>query len=103
MIKVTVLYPSAGASRFDMRYYLERHIPMVQDMLGDALKGVYVDEGMSGEAPGSSPPFLAVTHLLFESVEQFYATFGPHDAAITADIPNYTDATPAVQISRVAL
>jgi hypothetical protein len=29
MIKVSVFYPDRDGARFDMRYYCERHIPMV--------------------------------------------------------------------------
>lgn len=30
MIKVSVLYPNHVAGRFDMTYYLEKHMPMVR-------------------------------------------------------------------------
>jgi hypothetical protein len=34
LIKVSVLYPNAAGSNFDMNYYLNRHMPMVQRKLG---------------------------------------------------------------------
>jgi uncharacterized protein (TIGR02118 family) len=36
-------------------------------------------------------------------VEAFQAGFGPHVAEIMADIPNYTDLTPVLQISEVVV
>jgi uncharacterized protein (TIGR02118 family) len=42
-----------------------------------------------------------MAHLSFESVEAFQAAFGPHAEAIMGDIPNYTDISPAIQISTV--
>ena len=36
-----------------------------------------------------------------ESVEAFQSGFGPHANEIMADIPNYTDLTPIIQISDV--
>jgi len=42
-------------------------------------------------------------HLRFESVEAFQRAFGPHAEAIMADIPNYTDIEPMLQISEVLL
>jgi hypothetical protein len=36
-------------------------------------------------------------------VESFQAGFGPHAAEIMADIRNYTDAKPVVQISNVVI
>jgi len=36
-------------------------------------------------------------------MEAFQAGFGPHAKEIMADIPNYTDLTPVIQISEVLL
>jgi uncharacterized protein (TIGR02118 family) len=103
MIKVTVLYKNAEACRFDMDYYCKQHVPMVRDKLGDACKGIAVDEGLAGGEPGSSAPFVAMIHLFFESVEDFQNSFGPQADIILADVPNYTDAEMVVQISQVLI
>jgi uncharacterized protein (TIGR02118 family) len=42
-------------------------------------------------------------HLYFDSVADFQAAFGPHAAAIKADIPNYTDIQPTIQINEVKI
>ena len=103
MIKVTVMYPNAADVRFDMAYYLDRHMPMVRDLMGGALKGMNVEQGIAGGQPGVPAPYIALGHLLFESVDAFEAVFGQHSAAILADIPNYTNTQPTVQISQVKL
>jgi len=103
MIKVSVMYPNVEGSRFDMKYYLEKHIPMVRQRLGPAMKGVAVEEGLGGGEPGSPAPYVAVGHLLFESVEAFQNSFGPHAQAILGDIPNYTNIQPTIQIGNVKL
>jgi len=103
MIKVSVLYPHKDGASFDMGYYLSNHIPMVRQKLGAACKGVTVEQGLAGGAPGSSPAYVAMGHLLFESVDAFQAAFGPHAATIMADIPNYTAIQPVIQISEVKL
>ncbi len=51
----------------------------------------------------SAAPFAAIGHLYFESVEIFRAAFGPHEQDIVADIPNYTNIEPLVQLSDVIL
>ncbi len=101
MIKVSVYYPHGENKKFDMNYYVTRHIPMVVAKLGAALKKVEVDEGIGGGAPGSPPPFVGAGHLYFESVEAFQNAFGPHGKEIMADVPNYTDITPVIQISAI--
>jgi uncharacterized protein (TIGR02118 family) len=40
-------------------------------------------------------------HIFCDSVEAFQTGFGPHAAEIMADIPNYTDLKPVLQISEV--
>ncbi len=103
MIKVSVLYPNGEGSTFDITYYCEKHMPMVRQKLGAALKGVAVEHGLAGAAPGSPPPFLALGHLLFESLEAFQAAFAVHGPALVADIPNFTNAQPTIQISEVRM
>jgi len=103
MIKVSVLYPKQSDTKFDMPYYLNSHIKMVQRLLGSRLKGVTVEEGVSGMQPGSPASYAAMGHLLFESVADFQASFGPHAHTIVVDIPNYTNSQPIIQISEVKL
>ena len=101
MIKVSVFYPNNNGSKFNMDYYCKSHIPMVQQKLGAACKGVAVEHGLTGATPGSRPTFVAMGHLYFDSAEAFETAFGPHAQEIMADIPNYTDIQPTIQISEV--
>lgn len=103
MIKVSVFYPKTDSSSFNMDYYCNSHIPMVQELVGAALKSVAVEGGLGGGAPDSPPPYAAMGHLYFDSVEDFQSSFGPHTAAIMADVPNYTNVEPVVQISDVQI
>ncbi len=103
MIKVSVLYPAGAATTFDMDYYLKSHIPMVRQKLGAACIGVAVEQGLGGGAPGSAPTYIAMGHLLFNSVADFQAAFAPHAAEIMGDVPNYTNAQPVIQVSDVKL
>lgn len=101
MIKVHILYPKTATSRFDMDYYCTKHMPMVQARLGAACTGFTVDEGLAGGAPGQPPAFAAIGTLLCTSIEAFGAAMAPHAKEIMADIPNYTDVQPVLQISTV--
>jgi uncharacterized protein (TIGR02118 family) len=103
MIKVSVLYPKSPDTKFDMNYYLTKHIPMVKQKLGSACKNVAVEEGVSGGAQGVPAPYLAVAHLTFESVDDFQKAFAPHAEAIMGDVPNYTNSQPTVQISHIKM
>ena len=99
MIKVSVFYPNEEGKKFDMSYYCNKHIPMCQEKLG--CKQVAVEQGLAGPAPGTRALFIAMGHLYFDSLEAFQKAFAPHAAAIMADIPNYTNIQPTIQISEV--
>lgn len=101
MIKVSVLYPNGEGKTFDMDYYCSKHMPMVRERLGAACKGVAIEHGMAAIEPGKPPAFIAIIGVLFESVGEFQAAFGPHAGAIMSDIPNYTNIEPVMQISEV--
>ena len=101
MIKVSVFYPSDKGSKFDIDYYCNSHMPMVQRTLGAACKRYTIEHGLAGATPGSKPPFAAMGHLFFDSVESFQSAFAPHAKTIMDDVKNYTDMAPQIQISEV--
>lgn len=103
MIKVSVFYSNTEGKKFDMAYYCDKHIPMVKQKLGAACKRIDVDQGLAGAQPGSRPGFAAMAFLSFDSVDAFQGAFGPHSEAIMADIPNYTDIEPIIQINEVKM
>jgi uncharacterized protein (TIGR02118 family) len=86
-----------------MAYDCDRHIPMVRHLLGAALKAAAVEQGVGGGAPGSPPPYLALGHLSFESLHAFQTAWGPNAERIIADVPNYTNLQPIIQISEVRI
>ena len=99
MIKVSVLYPQRAGAKFDMAYYCDSHMPLVQRVLRPAIKGIAVDKGVAGGTPGSAPAYVAIGHLWFDSVASVDGVFGPNADKILSDIPNYTNIEPIVQIS----
>jgi len=103
MIRVNVLYPKNAGATFDMDYYLGKHMPMVRERMGSALKSMTVDQGISGGLPGSDSAYRVVTALGFESVEAFQQAFVPHAPEIQGDIPKFTNVVPTIQISEVKL
>jgi uncharacterized protein (TIGR02118 family) len=103
MIKVSVLYPQSPDSTFDVDYFVNSHIPMVQSKLGAACKGIELEVGLGGVEPGTPATYMAMGHLHFDSVDAFEAAFGPHAETLLADIPNYTNAQPVFQVSEVRI
>ncbi len=101
MIKVSVLYPNGKDITFNEDYYCNNQMIMVKKKVGNACKKMAIESGISGIDSGSEAPFIASSHLYFESVDSFQSAFGPHAAEILEDIPNYTNSQPVIQISKV--
>jgi uncharacterized protein (TIGR02118 family) len=91
VIKVSVMYANKPGVRFDHGYYRDKHMPLVKARMGESCKFYTVDKGLAG----------GMCHMFCDSVETFQAGFGPHAQEIIADMPNYTDQPPIVQISEV--
>ena len=101
MVKVTILYPNDEGKTFDMDYYSNKHMPMVASLLGDSLKLLEIDKGISGRTPDEPIPYLAIGYLYFDQLSAYQNSFGPNAEKIVGDIPNYTNIQPVVQISEV--
>lgn len=103
MIKVSVMYPNTPGAKFDHAYYRDKHMPMVKSLMGDSCRYYTVDKGLAGGAPGTPATYIGMCHIFCDSVESFQAGFGPVAGQIMADIPNYTNTSPVVQISEVVV
>ena len=103
MIKVSVMYSNQPGVRFDHAYYRTKHLPLIKSRMGAALKYYTIDKGLAdreGKPPGA---YIAMCHLLCDSVGEYQSSFGPHAQEIDGDIRNFTDLTPIVQISEVVV
>ena len=102
MVRVSVLYPNESGKKFDVDYYVNRHMKLVRDRLAPSgLLRTEVDRGLAGGGPGAPAPFIAAGHLYFNRVEDFQKGMGQHGAELLGDIPNYTNIQPQIQISEI--
>ena len=98
MIRVSVSYPRSAGKRFDFEYYRNCHMPFVKARLTPIR--VEIDAGIPNHQ-GELSPYVAIGHMTFESMEQFVTRYGSVARELRADIPNYTDIEPVVQLSEV--
>ena len=97
MIKVSVM-PVRRRLRFDHAYYRDKHMPMVKQRLGAACLYYTVDKGIAGGAPALIC-LRSQVRLRLHFYRSFQAARDPHAQEIMADIANYTDIQPVLQIS----
>lgn len=97
MIRVSILYPNEKGKKFDLDYYVNKHIPLAERLLRPAgMLRAEVDKAADVNAP-----FIAAGHLYFNSVDEFQNGFLAHAAEFATDMANYTDTVPQMQISEI--
>jgi uncharacterized protein (TIGR02118 family) len=103
VIKVTILYPSGPTAWFDHDYYETVHMPLSIGLMGDAMRSVTVERGISPGAPWPEPAFRAICSFVCDSLETYQSAFMPHMERLQRDMPNYTDIEAIIQISNVMI
>ena len=99
MVLLSVLYPDQPGSRFDERYYVERHIPLVRQRWEPM--GLTELRLLRGTATpdGGAAPYRVLALLTFQSVEALQKAASAHGGEIFGDIPNFTDTQPVAQLN----
>ena len=98
---VTVMYPETEGKRFDLTYYMNKHMPMVASHGQDlGLQSYQVVRGVGGPG-GGQPAYRVVAHLTVDSLQTFQSGLEKHGREIMGDITNYTDIQPVIQFSEV--
>lgn len=63
---------------------------------------LYPNTPAAGFDHAYAPPFVAVGHLMFRSVEDLQKPLHAHGPEPMADLPNYTSIQPLIQVSEVS-
>ncbi len=100
MVLLSILYPKKDDETFDWDYYLNTHMPMSIRLQGEALKEVTITKGVD-RVEGAPVAFVAITNMLFETVNSFVEAFTPHAEILQGDMKNYTNIQPVIQFSEV--
>lgn len=103
MIKVAIFYPNGEGKTFDMDYYSTKHMPMAARLFGNSLKAMAIDKGVASGTPDTPLPYLAIGYLYFETMADCQASMKANAEKLRADVPNYTNSKPVVQISEIQL
>ena len=101
MIKVAIFYPNGEGKTFNMDYYSNKHMPMAASLFGDSLKAMSIDKGLANGTPDEPVQYLAIGYFYFETMSSFENSMGPNSEKLKADVPNYTNIQPVIQISEV--
>ena len=101
MIKVAIFYENGVGKTFDMDYYANKHMPMAASLFGDALKAMVIDKGIANATPDMPLKYVAIGYFYFNNMDAFKNAMGPNSPKLKADVSNYTNIIPQLQISEV--
>jgi uncharacterized protein (TIGR02118 family) len=102
MISVVVLYPNKAGSKFDLDYYVRRHLPLVRDRLqpmGMRSLTYTLEHAMDPKAPPQA--YRLSAELRFDDMESAARALEAHGPETQADIPNFTDVAPVILIGEI--
>jgi uncharacterized protein (TIGR02118 family) len=101
MIVISVLYPKTADSHFDHSYYMGKHMPLVRSRW--QAMGLTRDELLRGSSTldGGQPGFELIGFLTFQSVAEVQKALAAFGQEIIADIPNFTNVSPLIQMNEV--
>jgi len=97
MHSLTVLYPYKEDAKFDFDYYMQKHIPFANGLLGHEFK---VTKGLAS-AQGGQPAFLCTARMEIGTTDEFLPVLIQHVEALQNDIPNYTNVEPIIQFEEL--
>ena len=102
MVCLTVMYPTAGATKFNWDYYLGKHLQLSRKLLGSrGLQRLEVTRGVGGFPPGAPAPYHAIANLYFDSLPTLQSALMATAEELIADVPNYYAGQSEVQIAEV--
>lgn len=103
MVKIGSFYPNGEGATFDMKYYCEVYVPLLQEWFGEALKKVVVDQGIYGGEPDAPPFFRAMGQFYFETEEEGVHAYFSNLSRMELERPKFTNIKPILQISQVMM
>jgi len=100
MYVVLVMYPNQEGAKFDVDYYIETHMPLVEKCLKPyGLVSWEVLHGQSGTS-GTEAPYLCVGVLRFDDPEGYDKGVKATGEQLRGDIPNFTNVRPVRLLAR---
>lgn len=97
---ITVLYANTPGIKFDFDYYKTKHVALIHRLYGKGIGKIELRRGVT-TPDGSPPPHLAVISIWVGSQEVFDAAQAKHASELIADVKNFTNAMPVIQIDDV--
>ncbi|MFT6949245.1 MAG: hypothetical protein ACJAUL_000369 [Paraglaciecola sp.] len=100
MIRIAIMYPNKPGAEFNSNYYRSFHLDLVREKYTPfGLKGIELDQAKITDGLHKAP-YFAIGYLFFESTQVFMAAYKATGAEVMADMENFTNVEPVIQVSQ---
>jgi uncharacterized protein (TIGR02118 family) len=97
---ITVMYENTPGVKFDFDYYLKHHATLINRLYGDGIAKLELRRGAA--TPDGSPPlYIAIINIWIGSQAAFDQAAEKFAATLIADVPNFTNSMPKIQIDEI--
>ena len=97
---ITVLYANTPGVTFDFDYYLQKHATLIHRLYGASIDRLELRRGAATPL-GTPAPYIAVINIWIADQDAFDAAGAQHEATLIADVPNFTNTMPVIQIDEI--
>ena len=97
---ITVMYPNKPGVTFDFDYYLKQHATLIDRLYGASIAKLELRRG-SATPDGSPAPYVAIINIWIADQAAFDSAGAKHGATLIADVPNFTNTLPTIQIDEI--
>jgi uncharacterized protein (TIGR02118 family) len=97
---ITVMYANTPGVTFDFDYYLAHHVTLIKRLYGAGIAKLELRRG-TATPDGSPVPYLAIINIWIGSQQAFDEAAAQHAATLIADVPNFTNSMPRIQIDEI--
>ena len=97
---VTVFYPSKDNEAFDHEFYRRRHVPLIEEILGNSLQRIEVRRG-TPNPDGTPPLYTAVISIWIADWEGYQKAMALRAKELIDEVPLFTKVMPTFQTDEV--
>ncbi len=101
-LSLQVLYPATQDATFDYDYYVETHLPLIEEHWGEWIETVEASRGIAS-GPDVPPAYLLIATITFADEAALDTAMGDKGGVIIDDVANFTNVRPQILIGEVLM
>ncbi len=101
-VSLQVIYPASEEATFDYDYYVDTHLPLIEENWGELMEMVEASRGLAS-GPDVPPAYLLIATITFPDLDTLDKAMGEKGGEIIDDVVNFTNVRPQILIGEVLM